>query len=152
MASAFPPLRAAVLMLALSSLMPTAAQACSVFADSEQAPAQKRRDARLLVDRAAAIIDGEVVRPFLRGRQSAIVRAFRILKGPQQTYFEVGERDSCDWSFEQVGQRMRIVLFGGPDLYFASYLGVEDRYVDRLLRSDRRRDWPYRAGVRLPAE
>lgn len=152
MPSAFSPLRAAAAMLALSPLAPAAARACAVVVLREPSIAEKQRTARESIERATAIVDGEVVRPFVRGLQPAVVRAFRILKGPQQAFFEVGERHSCDRAFVQVGERARLILVGGPDLYFAPDTGAEHRYVDRLLRSDRRRDWPYRAGTDSRAE
>lgn len=103
MASAFSAGRAALLMLALSPVLPTAAQACSVIVEREPTAQERRRAARQALERASAIVDGEVVRPFVRGGQPALVRALRVLKGPQQTYFEVGEESSCDEPLEQAG-------------------------------------------------
>lgn len=143
--------RAAALMLPLSSAVPTAAQACSVVVTREPSPSEKREHARLAIAGASAIVDGEVVRPFVPGRQSALVLAFRVLKGPQQTYFEVGEQGSCDIALTAMGERSRLMLYEGPQLYVARE-GAEPRYVDRLLRSDRRRAWPHRAGRASPEE
>lgn len=124
--------------------------ACSVVIPSSWGPAEFRKVARDAVQSATAIIDGEVIRPAIPGRQNALVRAARVFKGPNQTEFEVGERDSCSILLDQTGERRRMLLVGGPDVYELQNDGANARYEDRLLRSDRRRVWPYRAGA--PAE
>jgi hypothetical protein len=140
----------ALALLLLLALAPEPASACSVFVGREPSPAEKRRDARLRIESAAAIVDGEVVRPFRRGGEPALVRAHRVLKGPRQDYFPVGERHSCDYALMEVGQRQRMVLEGGPDLYYLGLDMTDARYEDRLLGSDRRKDWPFRKGTGLP--
>lgn len=142
---------AARLLLALSGLAlgATAADACSVVVTREPSPAEKRRDARRALERATAIVDGEVVRPFSKDRP-ALVRAYRVLKGPRQDYFEVGERHSCDRRLDGKGERLRMILVGGPRLYFLPGDYSRARYEDRLLNSDRRKVWPYRPGLPSP--
>jgi hypothetical protein len=140
----------ALALLPLLAAMPEPAAACSLFVGREPLPAEKRRDARLRIERAAAIVDGEVVRPFRRGGEPALVRAHRILKGPRREYFAVGERDSCDTALTEVGLRMRMFLDGGPDLYYLGIDVTDDRYEDRLLHSDRRKVWPFRPGFVAP--
>jgi hypothetical protein len=88
----------------------------------------------------------------VRGRRTALVRVARIFKGPRQQWFEVGEESSCDLALMRVGERRRLVLFGGPSVWRATMIDAEQQIVDRLLGSDRRRDWPYFAGVEETAE
>lgn len=137
----------ALALLLLLAVVPEPAAACSVFVGREPSPAEKMRDARRRIGRAIAIVDGEVVRPFRRGGEPARVRAHRILKGPRQEYFAVGERHSCDSALTEVGQRMRMVLDGGPDIYYLGLDTTDPRYQDRLLGSDRRKVWPFRRGT-----
>lgn len=137
---------------AIACIAPAApAWACSRVVPRGYSEAAARGDARLFVERANAIIDAEVVRPHGPNGEAALVRAHRVLKGPQQELFEIGERDSCDLFFAAAGERVRLRLTGGPDLYYAQ---GDDRpeLTDALLGSDRRRDWPWRAGGRAAAE
>lgn len=46
---------------------------------------------------------------------------------------------------------MRLVLFGGPDLYYVPSWTISDSHIAWLLRPDRRRNWPYRAGTSVSA-
>ncbi|MET1111211.1 MAG: hypothetical protein ABWX67_06775 [Allosphingosinicella sp.] len=127
----------------------TPSLACSVIIPEDWGSNEFRKMAGDHVKRATAIIDGEVVRPFVRGRQTALVRAERVLKGPPRLYFEVGEaapNDSCAFVLEQEGERLRLILSGGPDVYHTSIDQSLARYEDRILRSDRRKAWPYRPG------
>jgi hypothetical protein len=107
--------------------------------------AERARQARQTIERATAIVDGEVIRA-ATGVQPAIVRATRVLKGPAQELFAIGQRDSCDIGLVLVGERRRYILVGGPELYFLPLKYSNDRAEDRILRSDRRRVWPYRQG------
>jgi hypothetical protein len=136
----------AAALLSLSSI----ASACSIVVAEEGNPATKMRAASASVRSATAIIDGEVVRPFTRDGQTALVRAEHVLKGPRQSIFEVGERDSCDIALERPGERLRLFLDGGPGIYFASIDTSDPEYEDRLLHSDRRKVWPYREGSSPP--
>jgi len=134
-----------ILLPLLAMLAPGAASACLMDPNHRPTPAQVRAEARRAVHEATAIIDGEVIRP-AAGYTPALVRAHRVLKGPQQAVFEVGVQDSCSMVLTAVGQRSRLILFGGPDVWFAHLHIPDERIVDRLLRSDRRRDWPYVQG------
>ncbi|MEA3016756.1 MAG: hypothetical protein QOI38_1478 [Sphingomonadales bacterium] len=136
---------ASLAMLSAAVLAPAAAQACSVVILRQPSSAQQARDARRRIARASAVIDGEVVRA-LTDEQPALVRAARVLKGPVQEYFAVGEEDSCDTALTRVGERLRMILVGGPDVYFLRTDYSYARAEDRVLGSDRRRDWPYREG------
>ena len=131
----------------LAMLAPGAAQACLMDLDYRPTPAQIRAQARQAVAGAAAIIDGEVIRPMVSGsNEPALVRAHRVLRGPDKTEFEVGIVDSCSRILTQRGERFRMILSGGPDVYYIFLHEPDGRAVDRILRSDRRRVWPYVAG------
>jgi predicted metallo-beta-lactamase superfamily hydrolase len=122
------------------------ARACSVIVDGEPSPAERMRRARLVVQEATAIIDGEVIRAE-DGDRPALVRAVHVLKGPGKAVFQVGGRgDSCDLYLDAVGERRRLILIGGPETYFVTLDGSNAAYEDRLLRSDRRKVWPFREG------
>ncbi|MES2034649.1 MAG: hypothetical protein V4466_10775 [Pseudomonadota bacterium] len=139
----------AVVLLGAYTL-PTIAAACTVvFTDAERTPAAQQRRAAEAVERAVVIVDAEVVRPYMRGQQKALLKAYRVHKGPLQATYEVDAPTSCNRAFEVVGERVRVLLSGGPEVYFDDDVGLA-RQVDRLLKSDRRKDWPYLAG--LPAE
>jgi hypothetical protein len=117
-------------------------------------PAQAEAAARQVVDHAAAIIDGEVIRPFVPGQSPALVRVHRRFKGPAQAEYEVGILTSCDVPLVRLGERARMILTGGPDVYFIHMgMGVsasEAAAIDRLLGSDPARDWPYVQGAVVP--
>jgi hypothetical protein len=137
---------AAICLLALiCGANASSAVACSVVISRHSGPAEFRTMAENSVRSATAIIDGEVVRPAIPGRQTALVRPVRLFKGPGRSLFEVGEQDSCSILLDRAGERRRMLLVGGPDIFYLQNDGANGRYEDRLLGSDRRRDWPYRA-------
>ena len=125
---------------------PTAALACSVIVTRERSPAERQSIARRTIQQATAVIDGEVVRAFDKDKP-ALVYAYRTLKGPQQQWFQVGERDSCDVALLEVGQRLRLILVGGPETYFLPVDYSNAHFEDRILGSERRKDWPFRSGL-----
>lgn len=135
----------AVCQAAFALLTPVGANACSVIVLHEPSPAESREYAARLLESAAAVIDGEVVRP-LTNLEPALVRAERILRGPHQQFFSVGERNSCDVALTTPGERLRLILVGGPDTYFLPVDYSNAVYEDELLGSDRRSDWPYFEG------
>jgi len=122
------------------------ASACSIVPLPEWGPSQYRKMAKQAVHNSTAIIDGEVIRPFAEGKQNAVVRAVRVLKGPNRALFEVGERDSCSLRLDRAGERRRMLLVGGPTVYDLWNDGSNARYEDRFLKSDRKKVWPYLAG------
>jgi hypothetical protein len=126
------------------------ASACSVVIPRDWGAPEFRNMAKNAVNNSKAIIDGEVVQPFIDGKQNAIVRAVHILRGPEQTLFEVGERDSCSLRLYRVGERRRMLLVGGPTVYDLGNDGSNARYEDQILRSDRRKVWPFVAGQEPP--
>jgi len=97
------------------------------------------------VTQATAIIDGVVVQR-MQGDRPAVVRVERVLKGPQAATVRVGERTSCDMALTQEGEHLRLILVGGPDVYFTNLDYSNALYEDRVLGSDRRTVWPYREG------
>ncbi len=164
--------------LALTSLNATPARACSVSCGEngeycDNSAFAQRKWARQTLKNADAIIDGEVVQPFIRGRQNAIVRAHRVFKGPDQEFFEVGATTSCDQALVAMGERLRLILFlrpseeemrekyprllgqmfaGEPGVHYASITTTAPDAIDDLLDSDRSEDWPYFPGESAPAE
>lgn len=127
------------------AILPSPASACSIVI-TDYSQAAVRRWAKAHVDQATAIVDGEVVRAFIPGKQTALVRVHRLLKGPQAETLEVGERNSCDIALMNVGERMRMLLVGGPDVYFLQVDQSLAEYEDKVLKSDRLNVWPYTAG------
>jgi hypothetical protein len=143
-------------MVAATSLTwSEAGAACSiVLSDADRTPAGSASRASAMLARADAVIDGEVVRAVSEG-QPALVYAHRVLRGPAAQWFYVADdgTDSCDTPLLQVGERMRMVLVQRPDRRTAEiYHFYTDQgnaaYEDRILGSDRRRDYPYFAGPR----
>jgi len=124
----------------MAAMSASPAAACIVTMVGAWGPAEFRKYAEDSVQSAAAIIDGEVVRP-MSGQQNAIVRAAKVHKGPNQTEFEIGAMGSCHVSLPKQGERYRLLLFGGPDIYYAGYV-TGAQYIDEVLGSDRRKDWP----------
>jgi hypothetical protein len=119
---------------------PIAASACDFVYPAT--PEAREAGARRTIERSAAIIDAEIIRARTPTRP-ALVRAVRVFKGPSQEVFEIGpERTSCDAGLGGVGTRLRLFLVGGPDLWYAIDTGTDPVYEDRLLGSDRDRDWP----------
>ena len=139
--------RRLLLLPLLAMLAPGAANACSMYVPRPPTPAEEQAGARAAVDGAAAIIDGEVIRPFVPGRAAALVRVHRRFKGPERAEYEVGVMTTCDVPLMRLGERARMILTGGPDIYFIRMSTLSERAVDRVLGSDRRRDWPYVRGV-----
>lgn len=134
-----------------ATLVPGIANACATMVAKDPTRAERMLRAREAIAQATAIIDGVVVQP-MQANRPAIVRAVRVLKGPQASTFNVGERTSCDLALTREGEQLRLVLFGGPDVYFTNLDYSNARYEDRVLGSDRRKVWPYRQGVELTEE
>lgn len=134
------PTLALTLVLSLFAAVPGVALACDYVYPAS--PEAREADARRTIETYPAIIDAEVIRAPTPTRP-ALVRAARVFKGPQRAEFEIGpERTSCDVGLGGVGSRLRLFLVGGPDLWYAVDTGTDPQYEDRLLGSDRDRDWP----------
>jgi len=124
---------------------------CSVvIPKGYEGSAKQLSDVRQVIAESSAIIDGQVIRPYVEGKQNALVLAYRVLKGPTQNFFEVGRGDSCTLVLDRVGERARMLLSAGPSVYLLYVDQSDARIEDRLLGSDRRRVWPYFSGQ--PAE
>lgn len=148
-------MRNSLLLLPLLALLaPGTAGACSMNAPRPLTPVEAQAAARQVIDHAAAIIDGEVIRPVVPGHSPALVRVHRRFTGPAQAEVEIGIMTSCDVPLVRMGERQRMILTGGPDVYFIRMgMGVGPGVaaaIDRLLGSDRTRDWPYVQGIVLP--
>ncbi len=126
---------------------PCPASGCAIVLDHRPTWSENLAEAHRIIAGAAAIIDGEVIRPFGGPDAPAIVRVHRILKGPQQAEFEVGAAGGCSVALTDLGERSRMILTGGPAVYDISVWQGDPRLIDALLRSDRRRDWPDVRGV-----
>ncbi len=64
-------------------------------------------------------------------------------------YIEIGGEGAgadCSVALERLGERSRMILSGGPVLYDLFYDQSEARLEDRILKSDRRKVWPYFQG------
>lgn len=127
------------------------ASACSIVVTHEPTPYEKMRRARETIAEAAAVIDGEVIAPYRSEEEPAVVRAEHVLKGPAKVEFKVAAPTSCHEAFTEVGLRARMVLYGGPDVYTAPDTQTEARYEDKVLKSDRRRVWPWTPAPKPPA-
>jgi hypothetical protein len=120
------------------------ALACSVVVpEGYDGSAKQFRDVRDEITESSAIIDGQVIRPYIEGKQNALVLAYHVLKGPKQNVFEVGRGDSCTIVLDHVGERARMILNGGPAVYLLYADQSEARIEDRILGTDRRKVWPY---------
>jgi len=75
-----------------------------------------------VISGSSAIIDAEIVKPMASG--PAVVRAIRVWKGPKQRQFSVGLGSDCstvlDKKLVRPGQRVRLILFGGPKIFEAN--------------------------------
>ncbi|MFM5892838.1 MAG: hypothetical protein ACKOQM_00175 [Novosphingobium sp.] len=123
--------------------------ACSVVASPDyEGSAQQKRDVREAINRATLIVDGEVVRPWTHG-SSTLVRVYHVLKGSAGDYIEIlgdGGSGDCSITLDRGGERLRLILVGGPKYYELYRDQSEARIEDRILHSDRRKVWPYRTG------
>lgn len=134
--------RLLLLASACLALAPSSAVACSIVVDHEPDYFERKAEAKRILSFATLIVDGEVVEPGA-GTSPAKVKVAHVLRGPHVDYVMVGPGDSCDMKFEVKGERFRFVLQGGPDVYTT---WVDNSYapeIDRMLKSDRRKVWPY---------
>lgn len=109
------PLAIGALLLAA---LPGAALACDIPGRPDD-PAAVALRAREIVERSVAIIDAEVIAP-TGGDLTARLRPLRVLKGPALPVFLVHSPSDCHIFFLRAGDRMRIVLSGGPDPFTAT--------------------------------
>ena len=142
-------LRTSALLVAMvgSVVIPASAKACSVFVTRDPTPREQLNQASRLIQQATAVIDGEVVRASDGVNKSALVYAYKVLKGSKKEWFEVGESSTCDVALMDVGERLRLILVGGPSTYYLPVDYSNADAEDRILRSNRRMEWPLRPGV-----
>ncbi len=136
----------AMIFATASGATANSAHACSVVILREPTVAEQRSAAVLTIEQATAVVDGEVVRPFVRGEEPALVRVSRVLRGEPREFVQVGEQTSCDIALTRPGQRLRLILTGGPDVFYLPVDYSNAAEEDRVLGSDRSRDWPYYPG------
>jgi hypothetical protein len=148
-------MRALAIAGVIASLASSPAAACSIVY-GEMGPAEMRGHVARYLERAGAIIDGEVVRAG-SDEEPALVYAHRVFKGPEgQRWYRVGgTNDSCEWNLGRPGERFRMILIQWPDdprqdawHIYAFPDSPYTREEDRQLGSNRRRDYPYFAGPR----
>ena len=123
--------------------------ACSVIVPPDyEGSARQRHAVRDAIDQATLIIDGEVARPWTPG-SSTLVRVYHVLKGSAGEYVEIlgdGGGGDCSITHTRGGERLRLILVGGPKYYELYGDQSEARLEDQILHSDRRKVWPYRTG------
>jgi hypothetical protein len=121
------------------------ALSCSVAQPKGYAgSAQQRRDVRIAIEQSAAVIDGEVVRPWTR-EKPALIEVYQLLKGWTGNFIEVGGPSAgsdCSIALKQEGARLRMILSGGPNPYDLYRDDSQARLEDKILKSDRRKTWP----------
>ena len=100
--------------------MPGTAAACD-WPGRREDRASIERYTREVIQRSTAIIDAEVVVPGGFG-STAQLRALRVLKGPALSVFPVVMQSNCDTHFPRVGERVRVILEGGPNVFNASFV------------------------------
>jgi hypothetical protein len=142
---------ALLVTLALVAAITTSASAsaCSIVVprDYEGSSLQRRR-VKDAIEKATAIVDGEVIRPWTRDAP-ALVRVHHVLKGTVNEILQVGGEGAggdCSIALERLGEKSRMILNGGPVIYDLFYDQSEARLEDRFLKSDRRKVWPYHPG------
>ena len=138
-----------LLTLAAAGFVSAPTLACSIVLPRDyEGSSLQRRNVKLAIEKASAIVDGEVIRPRTR-EAPALVRVHHVLKGNVKEIIQVGGEGAgadCSIALERAGERSRMILNGGPELYDLFYDQSEARLEDRLLRSDRRKVWPYYPG------
>src|SRR3569623_2407391 len=131
--------------IALSAAgVPAAASACDVAKGREPTGQENVARAKFLLSKATLVVDGEVGEPETM-TTPARVRVVHWFRGPKVAYFySRGDDGACIDMFMRKGERRRFVMLGGPVVYRTSTMEISSyREVDRMLGSDRRKDWPY---------
>src|SRR3569623_659250 len=117
-----------------AAVVPAAASACDVAKVREPTVQENVARAKFLLSKATLVVDGEVVEPETMPTP-ARVRVVHWFRGPKVACFDM---------FMTKGERRRFVMIGGPVVYRTSTMEISsNREVDRMLGSDRRKDWPY---------
>src|SRR3569623_992576 len=132
-------------MIALcAAVVPAAASACDVAQVREPTVQEIVARAKFLLFEATLVVDGEVVEPETM-TTPARVRVVHWFRGPKVAYFYSRGDDGASYDMIMTkGERRRFVMIGGPVVYRTSTMEISsNREVDRMLGSDRRKDWPY---------
>jgi hypothetical protein len=129
--------------------MASPALACTaVLPKGYAGSAQERRDVRKMIEQSVLVVDGEVVRPWTK-EEPAVVEVDQVLRGWSGNFIEVGGPSAgsdCTIALKRNGERLRLILSNGPNPYDLYRDTSNPRLVDRMLKSDRRKLWPYVAG------
>lgn len=138
----------AAIMVIAASLAARPVVACTIIRpNGYEGSAKQRYDVREAIERATVIIDGEVIRPSIQGRP-ALVRVAHVLKGSPAGVIEVGGSDnSCSIELENSGERLRLILTRVSGRFLLLRDQSEARIEDKMLKSDRRKVWPYFPGT-----
>jgi hypothetical protein len=126
--------RLAPLCVAVCLTFTSPAQACRFAPPGDEAARQAA--ARATVSRATAIIEADVIRPYISEAEPALLRARRVIKGPYgKRQYRVAGATSCHIQFRQIGRAGRVLLFGGPGVYTASMYPSSAEDIDRAIRA-----------------
>jgi hypothetical protein len=116
---------ATILVFAFAIATGVPASACSVALQAKT-PAQVAADARERFTAAPLVVDGEVLVPMAFGNEKgqmpmAILRVEKVLKGAEipGDIIAVVYASSCDVTFSQKGEKVRVLLADGPTVYRA---------------------------------
>jgi hypothetical protein len=108
------------------------AHACKFYpleTEAERAAAAER-----VVDTSTAIIEAEVVQPYVSETRPAVLRATKVIKGPEnQRDFLVRGSSSCHFQFTEKAKIGLVVLFHGPKYYEALMYPVSDEDIEAIL-------------------
>lgn len=160
-----PGMRNSITLLAATAFlgMPGPASACTPTTDGSF-PYGPRGTPGEQIEMAEAVIDAEVLQPYIHGKQNGIIRAHRIFKGPDQETYEIAGGTTCDFMPYAEGERLRLFLFKSPPWVWMAaqlaegsvpmapgkvgvfYAREAPPSIDALLDSDRDEDWPYYPG------
>ena len=115
-----------------------------------QTTSETKMMARKAFQSAQTIADVEVIATGDDTGNGAVLKALRVWKGIPKKTFIIQVRTSCDIGFWQKGNRLRMVLAGGPRRFSASQISngvltgesaVFSRELDRLIGSKRPHDF-----------
>ena len=133
----------------LGTLSAQAAIGCSPTKFT-QTIAETKVMARKAFQSAKTVADVEVIAIGDDTGNGAVLRALKVWKGVPKETFTIQVRTSCDIGFWQKGNRLRLVLDGGPRHFSASQIdngvltdksAVFSRELDRLIGSNRPPDF-----------
>lgn len=129
-----------------------AADASVAVACSWSRPPNERATRRQVDDAirdSDVIVEAVVERSNTDGDGIAVLRTVRLWKGPREPVFRVVVATSCSGGFStsDVGTRVRVALWGGPEHYSVQLIR-QPRLYRRLFERELRRMTPYTAGER----